>query len=53
MLTICLSTLTAVPALAVEQRFADVSMDRPYFEAVEYMAECGITVGTGENSFSP
>lgn len=53
LLTICLSALTTVPALAAEQRFSDVPMDTPYFEAVEYMAERGITVGTGENSFSP
>lgn len=53
LLAICLSALTTVPALAAEQRFADVPTDAPYFEAVEYVAECGITVGTGGNSFSP
>lgn len=53
LLAICLSALTTVPALAAEQRFADIPTDAPYFEAVEYMAERGITVGTGGNSFSP
>ena len=53
MLTICLFALTTIPALAAEQRFADVPTDAPYFEAVEYMADRGITVGTGDDRFSP
>lgn len=41
LLAICLSVLTTVPALAAEQRFSDVPMDTPYFEAVEYPITSG------------
>lgn len=45
--------LLTAPAFAAELQFSDVPPDAPYFDAVEYMAERGITVGTGENCYSP
>lgn len=45
--------LMTAPAFAVEVRFSDVSVDSPWYEGVEYIAEHGITVGTGEGRYSP
>ena len=33
--------------------FSDVPAGSPYYESVTYLAECGITAGTGGHSFSP
>lgn len=51
-----LALLLTVPAFAAsdsETRFSDVPADSPWFESVEYIAERGITVGTGEGRYSP
>ncbi|WP_419035241.1 S-layer homology domain-containing protein [Dysosmobacter sp.] len=41
-----------VPASAAET-FSDVPADSPYYESVTYLAELGITSGTGDGRFSP
>lgn len=52
MITVLLALTLSVPALAAAD-FSDVPTDSPWYEGVEYIAERGITVGTGENCYSP
>lgn len=47
-----MTTLLSVPAFAVSG-FSDVPMDSVYYDGVMYLAEEGITVGTGGNRYSP
>ena len=44
--------MAGLPASAAG-RFSDVPAGSPYYESVTYLAECGITAGTGGHSFSP
>lgn len=48
-----LSLSLAASANAAELVFEDVSVDSPWFDAVTYAAEAGITNGTGDYQFSP
>lgn len=41
-----------LPASAAET-FSDIPADSPYYESVTYLAELGITSGTGDGRFSP
>lgn len=41
-----------LPASAAET-FSDIPADSPYYESVDYLAEQGITSGTGDGRFSP
>lgn len=49
---VVLSLTLSVPALAAGD-FSDVPPDSPWYEGVAYIAERGITVGTGGNCYSP
>lgn len=49
---VVLSLTLSVPALAAAD-FSDVPTDSPWYEGVEYIAEQGISVGTGGNCYSP
>lgn len=56
MMALVLTLTLTVPAFAAyeaESRFSDVPADSPWFEGVEYIADRGITVGTGEGRYSP
>ena len=44
--------MAELPASAAG-RFSDVPAGSPFYESVTYLAECGITAGTGGHSFSP
>ncbi len=44
--------MAGLPASAAG-RFSDVPAGSPFYESVTYLAECGITAGTGGHSFSP
>jgi len=48
-----LTLMMTVSALAAETAFTDIPADAPYAESVAYLAEQGITSGTGNNCFSP
>ena len=48
-----LTLMMTVSALAAGPTFADVPTDASYGESVAYLAEQGITSGTGNNCFSP
>ena len=50
-LLLCLSL--ACSAQATDMTFIDVSGDSPWYDAVAYAAEEGITLGVGENKFAP
>ena len=45
--------LTVSASAAAEPIFQDVSADSPWYEGIAYAAENGITLGTGDNNFSP
>lgn len=45
--------LLTIPAFAAELEFRDVPADSPWNESVMYLAEHGITAGTGEGRYSP
>lgn len=51
-LTLAMSVLMAVPAFAVSI-FTDVPLGSTYYGGVSYLAENGITAGTGNNCYSP
>ena len=38
---------------AVSARFSDVPLDHPYFDAIEWAAVNGITVGYGSGKYGP
>ena len=44
--------MAGLPASAAG-RFSNVPAGSPFYESVTYLAECGITAGTGGHSFSP
>ena len=50
-LAFCL--LFSVNVFAEQATFTDVPIDSPYYEAVEYIADKGITVGNGNGCFYP
>lgn len=50
-LLLCLSL--ACSAQATDMIFTDVNSDSPWYDAVAYAAEEGITLGVGENRFAP
>lgn len=52
-LTLIMSFQLAVPVFAVDSRFSDVPPESPWYDAVEYIAERGLTNGTGNNCYSP
>ena len=52
LLTLCMSLPVSAAELE-EATFTDVPWDSPWYEAVEYAARQGITVGTGGQQFSP
>ena len=41
-----------VPAFAAEITFDDVPTESPWYESIHYIADQGITLGTGNNTFS-
>ena len=56
MMALVLALTLTVPAFAASEAgslFTDVPVDSPWFEGVEYIADRGITVGTGEGRYSP
>lgn len=56
MMALVLTLTLTVPAFAASEagsRFTDVPVDSPWFEGVEYIADRGSTVGTGEGRYSP
>lgn len=52
-LALLLAFTLIVPASAAEYSFSDVPVDSPWYESVAYIAERGITIGTGEGRYSP
>ena len=52
-LALLLAFTLIVPASAAEYSFSDVPADSPWYESVAYIAERGITIGTGEGRYSP
>ena len=52
-LALLLTFTLIVPASAAEYSFSDVPVDSPWYESVAYIAERGITIGTGEGQYSP
>ena len=42
-----------IPAFAAEITFDDVPAESPWYESIHYIADQGITLGTGNNTFSP
>ena len=53
-MTLMMTALLAVPTFAAsDAEFTDVSPDSPWYEGVTYLAENGITAGTGNNCYSP
>ena len=52
-LAFLISFTLIVPASAAEYSFSDVPTDSPWYEGVAYIAERGITIGTGEGRYSP
>ena len=49
----CLGGALAATAVAQSQRFPDVPPDHYAYEAVEWAAEAGVTVGYGDGTFKP
>ena len=43
----------AIPAAASPLSFSDVPVTAPFYDSVSYLAERGITAGTGDGRFSP
>ena len=52
-LPLMLMVILTIPALAADISFTDVSPDSPWIEGIQYAAEKGISIGTGNNCFSP
>ena len=52
-IVLLLSLSLTASANATELVFSDVNEDSPWYDAVTYAAESGITNGTGKNLFSP
>ena len=52
-LALLLAFTLLIPASAAEYCFSDVPVDSPWYESVAYIAERGITIGTGEGRYSP
>lgn len=53
-MALMMTVLLAVPAFsASDADFTDVPPDFPWYESVTYLAENGITAGTGNNCYSP
>lgn len=52
-LPLMLMFVMAVPTFAAEVTFTDVPTDSPWSEGISYVAAEGISVGTGNNCFSP
>lgn len=48
-----LMLVMAISASAAEVTFSDVAPDSPWLESIQYVADHGISVGTGNNCFSP
>ena len=48
-----LMLMLAISASAAEVTFSDVAPDSPWIESIQYVADHGISVGTGNNCFSP
>lgn len=44
-----LMLMLAVSASAAEVSFSDVASDSPWLESIQYVADHGISVGTGNN----
>ena len=53
MVLLMMTLLLTIPAFAAELEFSDVPTDSPWHESVMYLAEHGITAGTGEGRYSP
>lgn len=51
--TVLMAALMSVSAFAAESSFDDVPADAPWAESISYLAEKGITNGTGIKTFSP
>ena len=51
-ISLMLLVVMAVPAMAAAA-FRDVDDASPWYDGIAYAVEHGITVGTGENCFSP
>ena len=52
-LPLMLMIILTIPAFAADISFTDVSPDSPWIEGIQYAAEEGISIGTGNNCFSP
>ena len=50
---VALVAAAVAPAVAQDQRFPDVPADHYAFEAVEWAAEVGVTLGYGDGTFKP
>ena len=53
MIILMMALLLTIPAFAAELEFRDVPTNSPWHESVMYLAEHGITAGTGEGRYSP
>ena len=49
----CLAGALTATAIAQGQRFPDVPPDHYAYEAIEWAAEAGVTVGYGDGTFQP
>ena len=52
-LPLMLMLILTIPAFAADISFTDVALDSPWIEGIQYAAEEGISIGTGDNCFSP
>ena len=52
-LALAMALSLAVPALAAQAQYADVSPDSWYYPAVNYVTQHGLMVGVGDNRFDP
>ena len=53
LLTLIISALLSVSAFAASDGFSDVPEASPFYESVTYLAEQGITYGTGNSRYAP
>lgn len=53
LLTLIISALLSVSAFAASDGFSDVPVASPFYESVTYLAERGITCGTGNGWYAP
>lgn len=53
LLTLIISTLLPISAFAASDGFSDVPEAFPFYESVTYLAERGITCGTGNSWYAP